>query len=518
MKCNNFYKQIPCLLFILWTHVRHTFVFACTITGETCQHYGKLCNSYSEQTTITDLQCTCKESPSHLSSFDTWISNNSITCCSTESLNNIMFSTFQSFGHQESKQCQESILSLLLSPCQSDFQDMYNPMYLSYNGSVSFQVCKLTCQQLYKECAPNYTDEISFCLALWGYDESVFCRDRFLCSMDIDLEIIYDEYDQECFHNNSWLTHTPTILDEYHNETMYHRHHCQSFQDCEESEFCYLMNNETMGECQECNDDCIQSNCTKCGLHPSMIEECQTKCIPNYDASVMAAVFLVFLFVFLCSCCFCLCCCYCCASLRHPNPAIVHQPSNFQTLGPKPKKARMTTRSSILVANERLNHDDKYRNNDDENNNMENGFNDEENNAAGSLLSYIQSSDDIGINDIIQGWMEKHPKEMIGSLTPNDVAVIVESMPTLEEQKQAALQIAKSMGNENVLTCQHIAATIKKCLYTSTDIAMDMIPYISDPQNKSLVIQEILLSFQKEEVYNCFLRHHPNHSSKIQYA
>ena len=511
MNCYNFHKQIPRLLFILWAPIHHTFVFACTRTSESCPQFGKLCNNYSEQTSKTDQQCTCQESPLYLPSFDTWISNNSISCCSTESLNNIIFSTFQSFRHEESKQCQESILSLLLSPCQSDFQDMYNINNLSHSRSVSFQVCKSTCQQLYEECAPYHTDGISFCLALWGYDQSVYCRNGFLCSMGIDLDFIDDENDHGCFHNVSWLTHTPALLDEYYNQTILNHHHCQSVQDCEETEFCYLLKNETVGVCQQCNDECIQSNCTNCGLHPSMIQECQETCIHNNDASILAAVFLVFFFVFLCSCCFCLFCCCWCASLRHPNPAIAHQPSNFQTQDTIPKRATMT-HSSILVANETLKHDENYSND-----NIENGINDETN-AAKSLLSSIQSSDDTEIKYIIQGWMEKHPKEMIGSLSPNDVAIIVESMSTLEEQKQAALQIAKSMGNENVLTCEHVAATIKRCLYTSTDIAMDMIPYITDPQNKSLVIQEIPLSFQKEEVYNCFLRHHPNQKSNIKYA
>lgn len=116
-----------------------------------------------------------------------------------------------------------------------------------------------------------------------------------------------------------------------------------------------------------------------------------------------------------------------------------------------------------------------------------------------SLASYVEKSTDGP--KAIREWMREYPTAG-SSLHPADVAAALSHVSFSLEHGPAAKEIAIGMGS--ALTCQHVVAAMHECQHSVADVATVMVPYVSDPQNKEMVLSQITLSFQREDIAKLF--------------
>ena len=122
-----------------------------------------------------------------------------------------------------------------------------------------------------------------------------------------------------------------------------------------------------------------------------------------------------------------------------------------------------------------------------------------------SLADHLEQQTSTNVVTAIQEWIRDNP-EATSVMMPQEVATALPKVTFSLEQTEAAEAIAKGIKHAGgKVTCRHIVAAMQKCSSgQSADIAKAMAPYVADPQNKSIVLDEISLSFQKDEVEKCF--------------
>eukprot|EP00978_Attheya_sp_CCMP212_P047098 scaffold421226_cov55-Attheya_sp.AAC.2 len=123
-----------------------------------------------------------------------------------------------------------------------------------------------------------------------------------------------------------------------------------------------------------------------------------------------------------------------------------------------------------------------------------------------SLASYMEKSDSFDKRESVNKWMRSYPMES-SILTPHDVAEALSKITFSLDQSAVAADIAKGMSTHGgSVTCQHIIAAMGACKNSEADVAKEMAPYASDPQNKDQVVSKIPLTFQRNDVENRFMK------------
>jgi hypothetical protein len=123
-----------------------------------------------------------------------------------------------------------------------------------------------------------------------------------------------------------------------------------------------------------------------------------------------------------------------------------------------------------------------------------------------SLASYMENSDSFDKRESVNKWMRSHPMES-SLLTPDDVAEALSKITFSLDQSAVAADIAKGMiTHGGSVTCQHIIAAMGVCKNSEADVAKEMAPYVSDPQNKGEVVSKIPMTFQRNDVENRFMK------------
>jgi hypothetical protein len=117
----------------------------------------------------------------------------------------------------------------------------------------------------------------------------------------------------------------------------------------------------------------------------------------------------------------------------------------------------------------------------------------------------LEDSDSYDKRESVKKWMRLHPVES-RYLTPDDVAKALSKITFSLDQAAVAADIAKGMSTYGgSVTCQHILAAMGACKNSEADVAKEMAPYASDPQNRDEVVSKIPLTFQRNDVENRFM-------------
>ena len=97
-------------------------------------------------------------------------------------------------------------------------------------------------------------------------------------------------------------------------------------------------------------------------------------------------------------------------------------------------------------------------------------------------------------------WVREHPGEA-ASLSPSDIGqVLKEGVSFSLDQPAVAAELAAGFERSGSLTCRHVVEAMRASEYQKTDVAKSMIPFVSDPINKEIVLKEIEFEFEKQTV------------------
>lgn len=101
---------------------------------------------------------------------------------------------------------------------------------------------------------------------------------------------------------------------------------------------------------------------------------------------------------------------------------------------------------------------------------------------------------------VIETYAHEYPREA-KTLTPAEITKTMSQITFSLDHEKAATTIAKAMGT---VKCAHIVAAMQACPDSGTDVAKAMAPFCSDYQNKQMVLDQITLSFQREDIARLF--------------
>lgn len=102
----------------------------------------------------------------------------------------------------------------------------------------------------------------------------------------------------------------------------------------------------------------------------------------------------------------------------------------------------------------------------------------------------------------VDKWIKQYPS-VASSLTPGEFAGVLKQILFSLEQATIARELTSGFKNNGRLTTEHINAALEACPYSKMEIVRVMAPYVSDPENKATVLEQ-LYSFEKEEAAKFF--------------
>ena len=119
--------------------------------------------------------------------------------------------------------------------------------------------------------------------------------------------------------------------------------------------------------------------------------------------------------------------------------------------------------------------------------------------ACDELVHLLNST--TNLRSAVTEWLQAHPNA-INRFTAEDVGRVISSVPFSMDQPCVALAVAKGMGKQS-LTCAHVAAACNAASFFRVEVAVAMVPYVSDPHNKDYVLQ-LLPLYDQSKVSNAF--------------
>lgn len=131
------------------------------------------------------------------------------------------------------------------------------------------------------------------------------------------------------------------------------------------------------------------------------------------------------------------------------------------------------------------------------------GMNHGQESTAGiaTLLSSLENAYDK--RKVVGEFVRDHPAQA-AKLSPEEVAQILSKVTFSLDQASVAGEIAAGFERSGTMTCAHIVAAMRACEYSKTDVAKAMAPCASDPQNRSIVLDHLEYTFEKDDVAKYF--------------
>jgi hypothetical protein len=103
----------------------------------------------------------------------------------------------------------------------------------------------------------------------------------------------------------------------------------------------------------------------------------------------------------------------------------------------------------------------------------------------------------------VDEWIKKYPIAA-ATLTAAEFAGVLKNVLFSLEQATIARELTSGMGS-GVLSTEYILMSIEACPYSKLELVRAMAPYVSDPENKEIVLDE-LYSFERDEASKLFTR------------
>lgn len=103
----------------------------------------------------------------------------------------------------------------------------------------------------------------------------------------------------------------------------------------------------------------------------------------------------------------------------------------------------------------------------------------------------------------VDEWIKKYPIAA-ATLTAAEFAGVLKNVLFSLEQATIARELTSGMGS-GVLSTEYILMSIEACPYSKLELVRAMAPYVSDPENKEIVLDE-LYSFERDKASKLFTR------------
>ena len=103
---------------------------------------------------------------------------------------------------------------------------------------------------------------------------------------------------------------------------------------------------------------------------------------------------------------------------------------------------------------------------------------------------------------VVNRWIKENPTSA-ASITSDEFAGVLTKVLFSLEQAAVARELTSGMGN-GVLTTEYIMKAIDACPYSKVELVRVMAPYVSDPGNKGIVLEQ-LYSFERGEASKMFV-------------
>mmetsp|Transcript_15934 Transcript_15934/g.23130 ORF Transcript_15934/g.23130 Transcript_15934/m.23130 type:complete len:243 (+) Transcript_15934:357-1085(+) len=121
--------------------------------------------------------------------------------------------------------------------------------------------------------------------------------------------------------------------------------------------------------------------------------------------------------------------------------------------------------------------------------------------AYNTLIKSMNFSTDI--RPVVGRWIKENPTTAV-SLTSDEFAEVLKKVLFSLEQATVARELMSGLGNK-ILTTEYIIKAFDTCPYSKIELVRVMGPYVSDPENKGLVLEQLHL-FEREEASKMFAR------------
>ena len=121
-------------------------------------------------------------------------------------------------------------------------------------------------------------------------------------------------------------------------------------------------------------------------------------------------------------------------------------------------------------------------------------------NAYNGLIENMKYNTDTRF--VVNRWIKENPTSA-ASITSDEFAGVLTKVLFSLEQAAVARELTSGMGN-GVLTTEYIMKAIDACPYSKVELVRVMAPYVSDPGNKGIVLEQ-LYSFERGEASKMFV-------------
>jgi hypothetical protein len=121
--------------------------------------------------------------------------------------------------------------------------------------------------------------------------------------------------------------------------------------------------------------------------------------------------------------------------------------------------------------------------------------------AYNALIEKMEFNTDTRL--VVDRWIKEFPTAA-ASLSSDEFAGVLKKLMLSFEQAAVARELTSGMGN-GALTTEYIMKSFDACPYSKDELVRVMAPYVSDPENKGIVLEQ-LYSFEREEASKMFGR------------
>lgn len=101
----------------------------------------------------------------------------------------------------------------------------------------------------------------------------------------------------------------------------------------------------------------------------------------------------------------------------------------------------------------------------------------------------------------VDKWIKEYPTAA-ANLTAHEFAGVLKNVLFSLEQAAVARELTSGMGS-GTLSTAYIMMSIEACPYSKLEVVRTMAPYVSDPENKGIVLEE-LFSYERDEASKIF--------------
>jgi hypothetical protein len=104
---------------------------------------------------------------------------------------------------------------------------------------------------------------------------------------------------------------------------------------------------------------------------------------------------------------------------------------------------------------------------------------------------------------IVHDWIQSYP-DKANQLLPQHVAAIMSRVSFSLDRMEILRGLVTALNKQRALTCPHILAVMEVCPFEKAEVARLMAPSVNDPENKSLVLNQIEWQLEREAVDRLF--------------